>query len=157
LINSRVDVALATGADGVHLRSSDIGAGEARAIVACASHGQRSLSPERFLISASCHTAAEVRLAEAHGADIVLFGPVFEKLDSSTAPHGIAGLRAVCRDGKAARPPVAVLALGGVTLRNAESCVRAGARGIAGIRLFQEGDLRATVEKLRALERLERS
>jgi thiamine-phosphate pyrophosphorylase len=157
LINSRLDVALATGADGVHLRSSDISAGEARAIVARASHGQRSPFPERFLISASCHTAPEVRLAEAHGADVVLFGPVFEKRDSSTPPHGIAGLRAVCRDRKAAQPPVPVLALGGVTLRNAQSCVRAGAGGVAGIRLFQQGDLRATVEKLRALERLQRS
>lgn len=152
LINSRLDVALAVGADGVHLRSTDIAASEARAVVAKAFHENESPAAPGFVISVSCHSGAEVRLAEAHGADLVLFAPVFEKSDVSFAPHGIAGLRAVSRDKRAAQPPVPVLALGGVTIANAAACLRAGASGVAGIRLFQEGNLSETVSKLRRLK-----
>lgn len=149
LINSRLDVALAVAADGVHLRGDDISASEARVVAAKA---MAAKSPShKFHVSVSCHTQAEVRLAEAHGADLVLFAPVFEKTGGQREPHGIKGLRAVCRDRRAARPPVQVLALGGVDLKNAASCLKAGAAGVAGIRLFQEGDVGETVKELRAL------
>ena len=154
LINSRIDVALAVGAAGVHLRSTDINAGEARAIAARAFDDGSSKGFRDFTISASCHTGAEVRLAEAHGANLVLFGPVFEKAGGSVAPHRIAGLRAVCQAEHAARPSVPILALGGVNVTNAQACLEAGACGIAGIRLFQAGDLAETVHSLRALERM---
>ncbi len=148
LINSRLDVALAVGADGVHLRSDDITASEARAIAAKASDDR----PVRtVLFSVSCHTPAEVRLAEANGAELVLFAPVFEKAGEEVVAHGVKGLRAVCRDRRAARPPVPVLALGGVDIVRAKSCVAAGAAGVAGIRLFQEGDIGETAKQLRAL------
>jgi thiamine-phosphate pyrophosphorylase len=152
LINSRIDVALAVGADGVHLRSTDISASDARAV---AMQSLQTLAEGRrdFIISAACHSNAEVRVAEAHGADLVLFGPIFEKVGGSIPPHGIAGLRAACRDDHAASPPVQVLALGSVTLANAHSCVQAGAHGIAGIRLFQEGDLAETLKKIRSVDR----
>lgn len=150
LVNSRIDVSLALGADGVHLRSTDMAASEARALVAQAAHGNSAGWPTGLLISVSCHSAPEVRLAESHGADLALFAPVFEKSGGSTPPHGLKGLRAVCRDRRAARPAVPVLALGGVTVNNAGSCLRAGAAGVAGIRLFQEGDLAATVAQLRS-------
>src|SRR5581483_5253436 len=85
LINSRIDVALAAGADGVHLRSDDIAASEARVIWTKA--GRRTNGGGVFgppVIGVSCHATNEVRLAEAHGADFALFAPVFEK-------HGSAG------------------------------------------------------------------
>jgi thiamine-phosphate pyrophosphorylase len=153
LINSRLDVALAIEADGVHLRSDDTSASEARAVVGKALNHDKKLKTTKFLISVSCHTAAEVRLAEANGADLVLFAPVFEKVNGNSMVHGIKGLRAVCRDRRAARPPVPILALGGVEIANAAACVAAGGVGIAGIRLFQEGDLTRTIVQLRALNR----
>ncbi len=143
LINSRVDVALACGAHGVHLPSGNLRASEVRAIWARAS----ALAP---IIGVSAHSAEEVAGAESHGADFALFAPVFEK--SGTAnPKGLEQLREVCF-----RPPISgsampVLALGGITLENARLCIEAGAAGIAAIRLFQQGDVTEVVRKLRAV------
>jgi thiamine-phosphate pyrophosphorylase len=73
-----------------------------------------------------------------------VFAPVFEKKDApGTSAAGLEALRQACR----ARIPV--LALGGVTLQNTESCLEAGAAGIAAIRLFQENDIAAIVRQLR--------
>ncbi|MFZ2085000.1 MAG: thiamine phosphate synthase, partial [Candidatus Sulfotelmatobacter sp.] len=57
-------------------------------------------------------------------------------------PTGLDALRQACR------AKIPVLALGGITLQNAESCLRAGAAGIAAIRLFQENDIAAIVRTL---------
>ena len=133
LINSRCDVALATGADGVHLPSDDIPASDARAI----------WSSRNALVAVSCHTADEVRRAESHGADFAVFGPVFEKVGTPLSV-GLDALRAACH---LARMPV--LAIGGITLENAGACVEAGAAGIAAIRLFQKNDVSEIVRKLR--------
>lgn len=133
LINSRVDIAIASGADGVHLRSDDIAASEARSIA-----GGRS----GFVIGVSCHTAEEVRLAWSHGADFAVFGPVFEKQEQ--LGRGLSALRDACTSATG----FDVLALGGVTLENAGACEAAGAAGIAGIRLFQHSDV-ATLMALR--------
>src|SRR5579884_2735297 len=113
LINSRSDVAIACGADGVHLRSDDISPSEARAIFMQA----RILRP---LIAVSCHTTAEVELAEGHGADFAVFGPVFEK-NGETREKGIAALHAACHR-RAAKPPMPVLALGGVDTKSSLEC-----------------------------------
>jgi thiamine-phosphate pyrophosphorylase len=144
LINSRMDVALACAADGVHLPSDDISASDARALLM-----QAGMS--RPVIAASCHSLREVELAEGHGADFAVLAPVFEKGGSATA-DGLELLRQVCRERRAASPPMPVLALGGVTVENAGQCLTAGADGIAGIRLFQSGDLRETVARLRGLK-----
>src|SRR5579863_5742760 len=69
LINSRTDVALAAGADGVHLRADDVNAAEVRAIFAKA----EIQGATKLVISVSCHTPEEVALAEAHGADFAVF------------------------------------------------------------------------------------
>ena len=138
LINSRTDVALAVGADGVHLRSDDVTPEDVRAI------WRKAGGTGTPIIGISCHTEDEVTTAEQAGADFVVFGSVFEKKDDFTShPTGLEELGAVCRH------QIPVLALGGVTLKNAVQCVEAGARGIAGIRLFQEGDLASTVRALR--------
>jgi thiamine-phosphate pyrophosphorylase len=141
LINSRTDVALACGAHGVHLPGNDLAASEARAVFARA----RVNEP---LIGVSAHSEAEAASAEAHGADFAVFAPAFEKSGSANR-EGLEQLRRICHRKEAAQPPMPVLALGGVTLKNAQQCMEAGAAGIAGIRLFQENDVYAVVKKLR--------
>ena len=137
LINSRSDVALAVGADGVHLRSDDIFIPDARTI---AEHAGR----RNWLIGISCHSDDDVKLAASQAASFVVFAPVFGKRDSPiTAPAGIDALRRACQY------DVPVLALGGVTLQNAALCMEAGAAGIAGIRLFQDHDIARVVSVLR--------
>ena len=97
------------------------------------------------VIAVSCRTSSDVLRAESEGADFVVFAPIFEKKDAPSAPpRGLSALRAAC----AAKIPV--LALGGVTLENAASCLAAGAAGIAGIRLFQENKIEDVVRVLRA-------
>jgi len=136
LVNSRADVAIATHADGVHLTSSpnELTPAQVRALYAAAS------LPEP-VISLSCHTLAEVARAASSAPDerptLILFGPVFEKVVGNklvTAGAGLDLLRAAC----AAAAPIPVLALGGITPANTDSCLDAGAMGIAAIRLFLE-------------------
>jgi thiamine-phosphate pyrophosphorylase len=147
LINSRTDVALTTGADGVHLRSDDITAQEVRAIwEKCGAGAPARVSPQAPLIGVSCHSPGEVKRAEANGATLAVFAPVFEKKDAPNAhPAGLTQLREACK------MKIPVLALGGVSLENAESCLEAGASGIAAIRLFQENDIAETVAALRRI------
>ena len=77
LINSRLDIALAVGAAGVHLTSGDFAASQARTIVAGA--GRRVQSRD-FLVGVSCHSVGEVRLAAEQGADFAVLAPIFEKI-----------------------------------------------------------------------------
>jgi thiamine-phosphate pyrophosphorylase len=139
LINSRIDVALASGAAGVHLRADDISAADARSVMLAA--GQRGP-----MIAVSCHSMREVELAEGQGADFAVFGPVFEKA-GSPAP-GVRALEQVCQSRRAVNPRMPVLAIGGVDLQNAAACLAAGADGIAGIRLFQREDVGEILQKL---------
>ena len=138
LINSRVDVALAVAADGVHLRSKDISPEDVRQIWSAAN---ASVDP---IVAVSCHTDAEVVAAEKAGADFVVFGPTFAKRGGPETLAGLELLGAVCRN------RIPVLALGGVMPENARLCAQAGAKGVAGIRLFQESNLGANVVKLRS-------
>ncbi|HUK49202.1 MAG TPA: thiamine phosphate synthase [Terriglobales bacterium] len=139
LINSRTDVALAAGADGVHLTSTDISPVDVRKI------WKLSGASRQPIVAVSCHSESEVVVAQNAGADFVVFGPVFEKSGSAEPARGTARLRAVCQH------RIPVLALGGINLANARDCENAGAKGIAGIRLFQAGDLNTTVSALRKL------
>jgi thiamine-phosphate pyrophosphorylase len=87
------------------------------------------------LISISCHTLDKVLRAINAGVDLVLFGPVFEKRvggELVAAGVGLHALHAACT----AAGEVPVLALGGVTPQRIDDCLRAGAKGVAGIRLF---------------------
>lgn len=152
LVNSRIDVALAAGADGVHLRGSDLVASEARAI------WDRSCHRTDAVIAQSCHSLADVLLAESHGADFVVLGPVFGKQATTVTPTGVEAIsRIVGRGGpvdfkveagQTLRMPV--IALGGITVENALSCMRAGAAGVAAIRMFQQGHIAEVVRRLRS-------
>jgi thiamine-phosphate pyrophosphorylase len=144
LINSRTDVAIAAGADGVHLRADDVKPHEVRQVLEVSVH--RPPATDHFLVASSCHTAADIFRAESDKTDFAVFAPVFGKRDAAgTQPTGLAALREVCR------AKIPVLALGGVNLENAASCLNAGAAGIAAIRLFQENKIEDVVRMLRAL------
>jgi thiamine-phosphate pyrophosphorylase len=138
LINSRTDVALAAKAHGAHLTSNDISPLHVRKI-------WPETRPTEPIIAVSCHSEADVIAAESASANFVVFGPVFEKR-GATERAGIGQLQEVCRR------RIPVLALGGVTTENAHLCIEAGAKGIAGIRLFQENDVARVVTKLRGLK-----
>ncbi len=128
LVNDRLDVALASGADGVHV-------GEASLPVETVAEWRRSAGRGEFQIGVSCHSIEAARGAERGGADYIIFGPVFATPSKASfgPARGITRLREVC-----AGVRIPVLAIGGVTLENADSCMEAGAAGIAAIRLFQE-------------------
>lgn len=114
LLNTRADIALAIGADGVHLPSD----------------APRQTLPG-LLTARSCHTLEEVKGADT---DFVVFGPVFQGHNAEPGV-GIEELKAACKLG------MPVFALGGVDWDNAAECMAVGAEGIAGIRLFQEPTL----------------
>lgn len=125
LVNRRVDVALAAGADGVHLTSDALPPRELR----------RRFGPA-LRIGVSTHHVEEVERAHEAGADYVVFGPVWAT-QSKTAfgpPQGLAALS------RAAAIGIPVLALGGVTISRAPEAAAAGAAGIAAIRLFSRPD-----------------
>jgi thiamine-phosphate diphosphorylase len=137
LVNDRVDVALTTGAAGVHLRADSM-----------SGRRVRSIAPGGFLIGRSVHAAEEAARVDGEGAcDYVIFGTVFPS-KSKPAGHQVAGLTRledVCRS-----TSLPVIAVGGISVENAHEVIAAGARGVAGIDLFRSpGTLSATVAKLR--------
>lgn len=129
LVNDRVDVAIAGGAHGVHLRGDSVAAARVRAI-----------APEAFVVGRSVHTIDEARdAARDGGLDYLLFGTVFETPSKpGAAAVGTAMLAEV--SGSTALP---VLAVGGVILERVPELARAGAAGVAAIGLFADCSLEA--------------
>jgi thiamine-phosphate pyrophosphorylase len=125
LVNGRADVALAAGADGVHLPSRGAPVGRIR----------RALG-ERLAVGVSTHAVDEVREAGRQGADYILFGPVYPTPSKAGMgkPQGIERLAQAVR----AAAPTPVLAVGGVTPARAAACREAGAWGVAVIRALLE-------------------
>lgn len=119
IVNDRVDVALALGAEGLHIGQDDMAAAEAR----------RLIGPNRIL-GVSASTIAEAQRAEHDGADYLGVGDVYGTLSKPDAdiPIGIDGLRAIIQ--AVALP---VVAIGGITLENTPDSIRAGAKGVAVI------------------------
>lgn len=116
-INDRLDVALAVGADGVHLGQNDLPIADARRLVG-----------NRMIIGISAESVADAIRAEAEGADYIGASPVFTtptKTDTAP-PLGLAGLRAIRR---AVQLPL--VAIGGINADNAAQVLRAGADGLA--------------------------
>lgn len=116
MVNDRVDIAVAAGADGVHLPFDSFGVSQARKL----------LTPER-LVGVSTHSPPDIAGAEREGADFAVFGPVFDPLSKpSRGPAwGASGLAAACRAGR-----VPVYALGGITAERVRE-------------IYQESDLTA--------------
>ena len=143
IVNDRLDVALAAGAAGVHLGGESL---PARAVVRWCRRGN---APADFLIGVSCHSIELAREAESAGANYVFFGPIFDTPSKMAfgPPQGIPKLAEVC---SAVRIPV--IAIGGVNEENGTECLRAGAAGVAAIRLFQEpgelADLKSAIGRL---------
>lgn len=137
LVNDRIDVALAAGADGVHLKSDGPSVTDVRAIVATG-----------LVVGRSVHTQDEARAVEAvGGCDYLLFGTVFHS-QSKPDDHRLAGLDGLRRACAAVSLPV--LAIGGITAARAREARGAGAAGVAAISLFAEaGDIAAVTAAVR--------
>jgi thiamine-phosphate diphosphorylase len=122
LVNDRVDVAIAAGAHGVHLRGDSCDARRVRAWV-----------PAPFLIGRSVHSVEDTKAADAAGGlDYLIFGTVFES--GSKPGRAGSGLGALTRVAEATRLPV--LAVGGVTTDRIGDVMSAGAAGAAAITMF---------------------
>ena len=123
VVNGRLDLALAAGAQGVHLPSDGAPVAPLR----------RHFG-DRVLIGRSTHRAEEVAEAAAQGADYAVFGPVYPTPGKERwgPPKGLEGLA------RASRYGIPVYALGGIGPENLAEVAAAGAHGAAGIRAFQD-------------------
>jgi thiamine-phosphate pyrophosphorylase len=119
LVNSRLDVALAVGADGCHWPGNQPPI-----------QMLRGICPAGFLLGSNVHSEEEADWAKVQKPDYVLISPVFSVPDKA-APLGLSGFQRL-----AARSNVTAFALGGVTMKDVEQLAKAGASGVAGIRLF---------------------
>jgi thiamine-phosphate pyrophosphorylase len=128
VVNDRLDVAVAVGADGVHLPASGIPAGIARALLV-----RRAGSADRLRIGLSVHSVDEIRAKAAH-VDYFQFGPVFATPSKLAygPPQGVAALAEAIRAANDAKRPL--VAVGGIDATNAFTPIGAGAAGIAVIR-----------------------
>ena len=141
IVNDRLDIALACGADGVHVGVSDIPVDVVRGMV-----------PEGFIIGYSPQTDEHVMASARMGADYVGLGPVYatgSKADAG-APLGIDGLIR-----QLALSPVPAVGIGGITIANAPEVMSAGADGVAVISAILKADdpAEATRELARAVGR----
>lgn len=117
VVNDRVDVALAAGADGVHLGQSDMCVADAR-----------SLMGRRPILGLSITEMADLEGADLAGVDYLGVGPVFPtatKADAAPA-MGLDGLAAI-----RAATPLPIVAIGGISLANTAETIAAGADGVA--------------------------
>ena len=144
LVSERLDVALACGADGVHLPADSLPVAVVRN---SAPAGWPANWPANWLVGASCHSTVEVEAAAREGASFAVLGPVFDT-PGKRLPLGLEPLRQACLSMAPRQFPV--LALGGVTLENAGACLEAGAAGVAAIRLFQSTEVAAGVATVAA-------
>jgi len=119
LINDRADVAMALGADGVHLTRKSLPPREVRSLVG-----------PRMLIGISCHGLEDVREAVDGGVDFVVLGPIYAT--PSKAPYGPPLASGILREARRICP-LPILAIGGITAGRVAEVVGAGADGVAAI------------------------
>jgi thiamine-phosphate pyrophosphorylase len=141
IVNDRVDVALAIGADAVQRTSTSLPVEDIRAI-----------ADKRLRIGVSVHSNEEAVDAELKGADWIVFGPVYDTPSKRAygPPQGLAKLERV-----AATVRLPVIAIGGITPARVPEVLDAGARGVAAISaiLAAEAPGDATRRFLEALDR----
>ena len=136
IVNDRLDVALACGADGVHLGRDDMGAGVARQI-----------APPHFIIGISVGTLEEAVRAEQEGADYIAVSPVFPTTSKSDAGpgHGLDLLKKIRRI-----VTIPVVAIGGINSGNVNDVIEAGADGVAVISaVVGDPDIKAAARDLK--------
>ncbi|MBC8413132.1 thiamine phosphate synthase [bacterium] len=132
-INSRFDLALAAGADGVHLTQSGMPVDVVRGIV-----------KKRLMIGVSTHSLKEARRAETGGADFITFGPVYRTASKAQygAPVGLERLGEVSEKVK-----IPVFALGGVNIERCRKTMAAGVHGVSMISgIFGADDVKNKAE-----------
>ncbi len=118
IVNDHADIAMAAGADGVHLGQDDIPLREARSVVGTGR-----------IIGISTHNTAQALEAQAGGADYIGFGPVYSTSTKDAGPaQGVEAVAAVVRTVR-----IPVVAIGGINRTNAADVIRAGAAGVAVI------------------------
>jgi thiamine-phosphate pyrophosphorylase len=119
IVNDRVDVAVAVGADGVQRTHTSLSVADLRVV-----------ADKRVRVGASVHARQEARAAAAEGAEWIFFGPVYDTPSKRQygAPQGLAELERVV-----AAVPIPVIAIGGITPDRVGEVRRAGARGVAVI------------------------
>jgi thiamine-phosphate pyrophosphorylase len=117
LINDRLDVALAVGADGVHLPAQSFTPAQARQLLGPGS-----------LVGVSTHTLSEAHAAAAAGADFIVFGPIYDTPSKRAygPPLGVDALHEACATSR-----IPVLAIGGIMTTRAAAVRARGAHGIA--------------------------
>ena len=134
-INDRVDLAMALGLDGVHLRANSLPVAVTR----------RMLGPGQ-MIGVSAHSTDEVVRAESDGADFAVLGPVYETASKSAFGPPI-GLRALEETSRRCRMPV--FAIGGITASRVGEVRRAGARGVAVVSaILSAGSIESATRQL---------
>jgi thiamine-phosphate pyrophosphorylase len=141
IVNDRLDVALAVGADGVQRTGASLDVKDMRAVAG-----------RRLRIGASVHSLGEAVDAEVNGADWVVFGPVFDTPSKRVfgPPQGLERLAAVARGLK-----IPVIAIGGIAPERVREVLAAGARGVAVISgiLAADSPADATLRYVEALAR----
>jgi thiamine-phosphate pyrophosphorylase len=123
IINDRVDIALALGADGVHLGQDDLPPTAARELLG-----------EQAIIGFSTHSVEQAEIATRLPVDYVAIGPIFntsskENPDAVVGPDGLRRVRQ-------AHPTLPLVAIGGITFETAHELLAAGADAVAGISLL---------------------
>lgn len=147
IVNDRLNVVIEERAGGAHLGESRLPLKKIHQALDENSSAQPSES--RPIIGVSCHSLQTAISAAGDHADYLIFGPIFSTPSKAIfgPPQGLDRLAEVCGSVK-----IPVLAVGGITLENAASCLAAGAAGLAAIRLFQDAtDLPRVVRALRNL------
>lgn len=143
IINDRVDVAQAAGAEGVHLGQSDMEAADARRILG-----------HQAIIGLTVRSEAEARAADLIAADYVGLGGVFATASkqNETLPIGVDGLKHLAGLIRARRAGLPLVAIAGIDATNAASVIGAGADGVAVISaLAGTEDPEAAARELRAI------
>jgi thiamine-phosphate pyrophosphorylase len=136
IVDDRIDIALASGADGVHLGQSDIPAADARRIV-----------PSDFVIGVSVSNVDQAVAAERDGADYVALSPIFDTASKSDAGSGH-GLKMMADIKSAVDVPA--IAIGGINLANVSDVIAAGADGVAVISaVVSQKDIAAAAHAMR--------